>query len=531
MVPQLIVSALLISAVYAFIATGIVLLFKTASIRSFCQGEVLMISAFFATVVQVDWGLPYIVTLIATLAVGVGIGILMEVVVFKPIRARVANHTLACLIATLGLSVFFRNLAYFVFGYAPKSMPSPFGEGTISIFGIQVTYESAILVIFAIVALGALQIFLNKTPLGKAMLATASNRDLANLIGIETNKTVFITCGLSGAFAAIAALMMGPLYMVSNDMGSTIGLKAYMAAVIGGFGNPVGALIGSVIVGFIEIFGGTYISSSYKDIIIPFTPFRAFIYRTIRRVKSADVNYANTDMEHPPVGHFSRYRNSATGLLWGHVHDDDIIDVAAGAFTPEDAKMLALQYLSKIPDVGEEIGGAVETFCTPFTPDAIVASGFLVVGHAAAQVNPTNGCGVAQVWMGALLAAQVIKRAEKFDINTLWEYAYRWMSGIGAHYAALFFRLGNLSEEELSFLLEEDILNGETRTNDYSGYYIPADTNVERRLEDAYEKNPELIERYIKAETMCQRVLAHFQAYPAVWNPYQFMKWRSSTPN
>jgi flavin-dependent dehydrogenase len=256
-----------------------------------------------------------------------------------------------------------------------------------------------------------------------------------------------------------------------------------------------------------------------------------FVYRTTRRIKTThlDRHRQFADFDHPPVRHHIRARTK-DGYLFTHTHSDTELDIVAGAPTIEGAKAIAEDYMSKIPDIYEEVGFATEKNLKSLPPDAIVANGFMVIGHAAAQMNPVNGCGVAQAFMGALTAAHVLKRIHDFDIRTLWEYAHRWMSTVGAHYAALLFSLTSVTADEFKFLLERDIINGDAYTRNFMGFFIPKDINDLRRMEDAYNEDPGLIERILISEQRCKRVLAHYQNYPGYFTPFEFAKWRLESP-
>jgi branched-chain amino acid transport system permease protein len=266
MMLHLTVSTILMSAVYGFTAMGIILLFRTANILSFAQGEVLMFSAFFGTTVYVHFRFPYAISFFLVICMGVFVAVMMELLVFRQIRKRVKNYLLASLVASLGIQIFLRQLGYFIWGYQSRALPSPF-KGLLNIFGVRITYESLFLIILLIVCLVLIQLFLNRTDIGAMMRGAAQNRELANLSGIDPDKTTLITFCLTGILGGISGMMLGPLFLVTNEMGAMIDLKAFMSAVIGGFGNPVGAFLGALVVSFIDVFGAAYISSTYKDII------------------------------------------------------------------------------------------------------------------------------------------------------------------------------------------------------------------------------------------------------------------------
>ena len=254
------------------------------------------------------------------------------------------------------------------------------------------------------------------------------------------------------------------------------------------------------------------------------------VYRTVQKVKTTDIDATKADWDHPPFRNHYRLRNPR-GYLFFHIHSEDEIDIGGGAVNQEEAIKNVQGVLSKLPGVtGEQVGYAMEKNLKCLPPDCLVATGFIVIGHAGGQVHPTHGCGISTAYMGALLAAQVLKRAKDFHISTLWEYNYRWMSTQGAHFAALFHRLKGLETDEVSFLIEHNIINAETTTNDYNGNYLPPNVNELRRLEDVYPLNPPLIEKWMRAEEESRRSFVHYSSYPPVWNPFALSKWRATSP-
>lgn len=126
---------------------------------------------------------------------------------------------------------------------------------------------------------------------------------------------------------------------------------------------------------------------------------------------------------------------------------------------------------------------------------------------------------------GALLAAQVIKKAKDFSIDSLWEYSHRWLSKQGASYAAMFERPKDLETDETVFLMEKGVINGEYLSNDYTGNYIPPTTNEERRWEEAYKENPKVMGKWIRAEANSKRKFDHYSRYPSKWDCYALDSW------
>ena len=265
-------------------------------------------------------------------------------------------------------------------------------------------------------------------------------------------------------------------------------------------------------------------------------PFNANQYgkvlKKVAKVKTTQgVKNEVVDLLHPPFRNHYRLRNPR-GYLFFHLHSENEIEVGGGAVSEEEAVKNIMGVLENIPGyTGEIVGGNFEKNIKCLPPDCLVATGFIVIGHAGAQIHPTHGCGISTAYMGALLAAQIIKRAKDFSIETLWEYNYRWMSTQGAHFAALFNRLKGMETDEVSFLIKHNIINAETFTNDYNGNYLPPNVNEIRRLEDVYPLNPELIEKWMQAEEESRRNFVHYSAYPPVWNPFALARWRAASPN
>lgn len=264
------------------------------------------------------------------------------------------------------------------------------------------------------------------------------------------------------------------------------------------------------------------------------SPFMAnqysYVFKTHRKCSDTEVVAQHADAQHPPIRHYRRMRTKE-GYVWFHPHDKHQFDIGGGAPTMEQAIQNINEIIQYIPGATEEeFGGAKCKNVKGLPPDALVASGFMVIGHAAAQLHPAHGCGISTAFMAALLAAQILKKATVFDIQTLWEYAYRWISTKGAHIVALFFRLKELEEDETTFLIEHNIINGETLTNDYNSNYLPPDVNEVRRIEDLYPVNPALLSRWMSAEEKSAQSFAHCKRYPSHWSRSAFESWCNSKP-
>jgi flavin-dependent dehydrogenase len=251
-----------------------------------------------------------------------------------------------------------------------------------------------------------------------------------------------------------------------------------------------------------------------------------YVFRTVRKFDTT----RTAESKLPFVEHY-RLR-SGKGYLFVHFHADDIIDIGCGVRHPlpghlaKETVMETVAQYPQIEDVQRRGGEGRNLKCLP--PDSLVANGFVVVGHAGAQMNPTQGCGIAASFSGALLAAHVIAEARDYSIESLWPYNARWFAGRGAHYAALFAKMrkiAQLSEQDLNDLLSNNIMNGQALTHDYHGMFVNLDTDETRRLENFRKMHPALADIWEESYAAGQRVLAAYLAYPKVWDAQKFSDW------
>lgn len=260
---QLLVAGLSIGAIYAMTAIGFVLLWQTSNTINFAQGEFVVLPAFamvlFLTVLR--W--PFAAALLATVAVSI---LLLGFFVEKALVARLlAQGVLPLVIATLGLSLLIRYaLQQF---WTPLALPFPpvFSRQPIRLGAILLAREELMNVVFAGAVIGLLQLFITRTRLGWAMQAVAQNRTLARVLGIEVGRLVTLTFVLNAALTAVAAVLIAPVYLVKYDIGVGLGLKAFYAAIIGGFNQIRGALLGGLLVGVVETFAAAYLWAQFRD--------------------------------------------------------------------------------------------------------------------------------------------------------------------------------------------------------------------------------------------------------------------------
>ena len=260
---QLLVAGISIGSIYALTAIGFVLLWQTSNTINFAQGEFVVLPAFAMVLFLVVLRWPFVIALVATILVST---LLLGWLVKELLVTRLlAMGVLPLVIATIGLSLFIRySLQQF---WTPLALPFPpiFPRVPIRLGTIIISWEEVMNVLLAGLVVGALQLFITRTRLGWAMQAVAQNRTLAAVLGIDVSRLVTLTFVLNAALAAVAAILIAPVYLVKYDIGIGLGLKAFYAAIIGGFNQIRGALLGGLLVGVVETFSAAYISSQFRD--------------------------------------------------------------------------------------------------------------------------------------------------------------------------------------------------------------------------------------------------------------------------
>ena len=258
---QQVISGLTSGSLYVLLAIGISLVYRTLGVVNFAYGETFMLGAFIGLILY-DWlHIPFVLTFILTIIISGFIGILIERVAYRRLYRK---HHLILLLTTVGVSVFLRNGATAVFGTVPQAFPAVFGEKPIIIGELIFIPQNLFILSVAVAIMVFLQFFL-KSKFGTAMRAAAQSKDAASLMGIDISKTTMATWGISAALGGIAGLLMSPIFFVATTVGTSILIKGFAAAVLGGIGNITGAIVGGLLLGIIENIGAFYISSTWKD--------------------------------------------------------------------------------------------------------------------------------------------------------------------------------------------------------------------------------------------------------------------------
>lgn len=265
---QYCINGISIGSIYAIIALGYTMVYGIAKMLNFAHGDIIMVGAYICYCVTNYMGMPPILGILASMAVCTLLGIVIEGLAYKPLRG---TPSLAVLITAIGVSYFLQNAAQLIWGSNPKSFTSV--VSTIKpflLFGsLTITGEVLVTVVVSVVIMLALTWFTSSTRIGKSMRAVSEDRDAAQLMGINVNKTISITFAIGSALAAVAGVLMcSSIPVLQPTTGSMPGIRAFTAAVLGGIGSIPGAMLGGVLLGIIETFAKAFLSTQFSDAIV-----------------------------------------------------------------------------------------------------------------------------------------------------------------------------------------------------------------------------------------------------------------------
>lgn len=262
---QFLFSGITVGAAYALAALGFTIIYNTSNVINFAQGEFIMLGGMLSAVL-LSLGLPLPIAIaLAIVATGL-VGLIVEKVVIEPARNA---EVVTLIIITIGASLTLRGLVQVWLGKGNRAVPPFSGETPIRIFGASLLPQSLWVLGVALVIVVILGWFFTRTVLGKAMLATSYNKLAAQLVGINTKLILLLSFGLSAVLGAAGGIILAPITYTSYDVGIMLGIKGFVAAVLGGLGGGVGAVAGGLILGVTESMAAGYVSSAYKDA-VPF---------------------------------------------------------------------------------------------------------------------------------------------------------------------------------------------------------------------------------------------------------------------
>ena len=258
---QFAISGITVGMIYGAVALGFTVIYNASHVVNFAQGEFVMLGAMF-TVFGISYGLPYPVAAILAIGITCLVSIALYELAIRPARNA---PVFALIIITIGASIFLRGVAQVAFGTSFFSLPAVLGTDSIAIAGAVLQRQSLVVIITTVAMLGGLWLLMSKTLLGKGVVAASNDQMAARMSGINVRSIIRLSFVLSAAIGAIGGIVITPIALASHDMGTLLALKGFAAAMLGGMGNPVGAVVGGLLVGLSEAFSAGYLSSDYKD--------------------------------------------------------------------------------------------------------------------------------------------------------------------------------------------------------------------------------------------------------------------------
>ena len=259
------INGLNIGSIYALIALGYTMVYGIAKLINFAHGDVIMVGAYISFI-SMKFGLPWWLAVIISIVVCAVLGVVMEKVAYKPLRNA---SRISLLITAIGISYLLQNLFQLIFSANPQPYHAFITLPALNLGGISIQANYYITFSVSVVLMILLTLFVNKTTMGKAMRAVSEDEGAAKLMGINVDTTISLTFAIGCALAAIAGILYANCYpMINPTLGSLPGIKAFIAAVLGGIGSIPGAVIGAFILGMVEAMTKAYISSQLTDTIV-----------------------------------------------------------------------------------------------------------------------------------------------------------------------------------------------------------------------------------------------------------------------
>jgi len=261
---QLLLAGVAQGCVYALVALGFVLIYKATETVNFAQGDLMMLGGFFALTAGVIWEWPYWATIVFAVVAMAMVGMLIERLVLRPVLGQPA---FTVVMITIGVGYVLRGVVTMIPGWGTETytLPTPFSDSVFKIGEVIFAVQQVAVIGMTAALVAVLYVFFRFSKLGVAMQATSQNQLAAAYMGIPVRRVNMMIWGLSAGVAAFAGILLAPVTFVHSNMGF-IGLKAFPAAVVGGFGSVPGAIVGGLIIGLVEAFAGRYLPEGFKDV-------------------------------------------------------------------------------------------------------------------------------------------------------------------------------------------------------------------------------------------------------------------------
>lgn len=265
---QQIINALSLGSIYALLALGYSMVYGIIKLINFAHGDIYMLGAFFAYYVINAWHFNFITALFSAMIIGAVSGVVIEYFAYRPLRK---SPRIAVLITAIGVSFLLENgMSYFV-GSNARSFPQVIAQVNYNIGGVLISNIQILILATSLILMVLLQVIIQKTKMGRAMRAVSVDPEAAELVGVNVNHTISFTFALGSALAGAAGVLIGMYYnQIDPLMGMTPGIKAFVAAVLGGIGSVPGASIGGFLIGILETFFQSIGLSAFKDAVVYF---------------------------------------------------------------------------------------------------------------------------------------------------------------------------------------------------------------------------------------------------------------------
>ncbi len=259
---QLLVSGLATGSIYALAAVGFTLLWQASQTINFAQGEFVMLPAFFVLIGTQVLGLNLILGLLFALVVSLLLlGLVFKRLIIDPM---LPHGVLPIVISTIALGILLRDSVKEFYSAEAQPFPAIFSERTLSVFGAVISLQDIAILITSLTTITVLQLFLTRTRTGRCMQATAQNRGVAEILGVNVNRMILYTFLINAGLALMASVLISPIYLAKFSNGESIGLIAFIAAIVGGFNQVRGALAGGLLIGVVDNMSAAYISAEYR---------------------------------------------------------------------------------------------------------------------------------------------------------------------------------------------------------------------------------------------------------------------------
>lgn len=260
---QQLLNGVILGCSYALIASGLTIIFGVMDVLNLAHGEIYMLGAYFTFYLCTGFGLDYVLSLTLSILAIMGLAVLLE----KGLFSRTRGLMSATLIVSLGLSMVLQNVALLVWGPGPRGIPTPYTYLTINVGAVSLTAQRLLVLIISLALMCAMHLFIQRTKTGRAIRATAQNREAAATLGINFALVYTATFAMGCGLAAAAGSLLGPIYYVSATMGFRPLLKSFAAVILGGMGSIRGAISGALVLGMAEVIAIGYLTPKYGDAI------------------------------------------------------------------------------------------------------------------------------------------------------------------------------------------------------------------------------------------------------------------------